>query len=362
MTPSPTCISAASIQTPNMKSKVDDKTERDLVWTGIFVACTLICLMLFKYVPDLGSSLVESLPSNLASWAAYEEYYFSTHSVHHARFLGNELVYGLARSLPSGLGSSDVRLHPLRVSATIFTLLWFLVSLLPIWIQPHRFDAQRYLLGLTIIVVAGLYVYYPCDAPSLTWLALALACLLSEKLVAALSCMLITGLFRETSFHMVCMVALWATCAQHRSRANRALWLAAFGLCFAVEYKLIRHWYPGDARGADHYAFLVTAEGLKNLFLGGGFWSLTTLSTLPLAALFPVAWWRFRRHEGRHEWQHKFFLLNCFAFPAWILFYRAQGGNINEFRIMWPFILPCLVGLAWKPTEPAVRSNPGHSS
>jgi hypothetical protein len=44
----------------------------------------------------------------------------------------------------------------------------------------------------------------------------------------------------------------------------------------------------------------------------------------------------------------RFFLLNCLAFPGWILFYRLQGGNINEFRIMWPFIMPCLLGLAWQ--------------
>jgi len=119
---------------------------------------------------------------------------------------------------------------------------------------------------------------------------------------------------------------------------------------------VIRTWYPGAVKNVGDYASLMTTEGLRSLILGGGLWSLTTLLTLPLAAAYPYAWWRFKRHVGQHEWQHRFFMLNCLAFPAWVFFYRAQGGNINEFRIMWPFLLPCLMGLAWLPRSASSAS------
>jgi hypothetical protein len=48
-----------------------------------------------------------------------------------------------------------------------------------------------------------------------------------------------------------------------------------------------------------------------------------------------------------NDWRWRFFRLNCFAFPMWIVFYRVLGGNISEFRLMWPVILPCIYGIAY---------------
>mgnify|MGYP003386775929 CR=1 FL=1 len=344
-----------------MDSHTTSTNTRDAVRLGVFVSCALIVLIFFKYLPDVGTSVIQSLPSTLMSWDAYTEYYLSEASVHHARFLGNELVHWLARLLPEGPAANDVRLHPLRLSATLFTILWFLVALIPMAMPMRRFDPRIYLAGLSVMVMSGLYVYYPCDAPSLAWLALGTTFLLSERLMLALACLLITGLFRESAFHLVVMTGLWALCARHQTLAKRVAWPLAFGALFAVEYKLIRHWYPGAVKDMGHYAGLLSAEGLSDLVLGGGLWSLTTLLTLPLAVAYPLAWWRFKRHAAQHEWQHRFFLLNCLAFPAWVFFYRTQGGNINEFRIMWPFLLPCLMGLAWQPSNNSSISASGHS-
>lgn len=342
-----------------MDTNTTSVNTKDAVRLGIFVSCALIVLMFFKYLPDIGTSVVQSLPSTLMSWDAYTDYYLSEASVHHARFLGNELVHWLARLLPEGPATNDIRLHPLRLSATFFTVFWFLVTLIPMGLPMRRFDPMVYLASLSVMVISGLYVYYPCDAPSLAWLALGTTCLLSERLMLALACLLITGLFRESAFHLMVMSAMWALCAKHQTLAKRITWPLVFGALFVIEYKVIRAWYPGAVKNVGDYASLLTTEGLRSLLLGGGLWSLTTLLTLPLAAAYPWAWWRFKRHAGQHEWQHRFFLLNCLAFPGWVFFYRAQGGNINEFRIMWPFLLPCLMGLAWLPRSASSASAGG---
>jgi hypothetical protein len=48
----------------------------------------------------------------------------------------------------------------------------------------------------------------------------------------------------------------------------------------------------------------------------------------------------------RDDWRTRFFRLNSFALPLWIVFYRSLNGNISEFRMLWPVILPCIYGIA----------------
>ncbi len=321
---------------------------------GVLASLIFIVLVFFKFLPDVGTGVVQNTPSVLTSWQGYEDYYLSHHSVHHARFLGNVSLHALAGWIAPHALSSDLRLHPLRIAATLCTLLWFLVALAPMHMLGRRIHWQVYLPAFAVMFMAGLYVFYPCDAPSLAWLTLALVFILREQLHWAFLCMLITGLFRESAFHLVALVGMWALVARHQPLGRRAMWVALFAIAFVVEYKLIRVWYPGEVRGLDFYrTYLLERPG--ELIFGGGLWSLTTLMTLPLAVMYPLAWWCLKRRE-QTGWVQRFFLLNCLAFPGWILFYRLQGGNINEFRIMWPFIMPCLLGLAWRDEpQPAGR-------
>jgi hypothetical protein len=313
---------------------------------GVLACLIFIVMVFFKFLPDVGTSVVQGKPSVLTSWQGYEAYYLTTNSVFRPRFLGNISLYALAEWIAPHALSSDLRLHPLRIAATLCTMFWFLLALAPAHLMARRIDWQVYLPGLAAMFMTGLYVFYPCDAPSLAWITLSMVFLLNEQLHWAFLCMLVTGLFRESAFHMVVLVGMWALVAQHQPFGRRAFWVVLFAVAFVVEYKLIRVWYPGEERGLDYYRNYLL-EYPRELFFGTGLWSLTTLMTLPLAVMYPLAWWFLKRRE-QTGWVQRFFLLNCLAFPGWILFYRLQGGNINEFRIMWPFIMPCLLGLAWR--------------
>lgn len=322
---------------------------------AVLASLIFIILVFFKFLPDIGTGVVQDNPSVLTSWGGYEEYYFKPESVHHSRFLGNVTVYLLAQNISKVVHSADIRLHPLRISAAISTMLWFLAALAPVHLMRRQIEWKIYLPAFSVMFMAGLYVFYPCDAPSLAWLTLAMVFLLKEKMAVALLCMLITGMFRESAFHLVGMVFFWALAARHRPVSARVVWVAAFAAVFFIEYKLIRTWFPGETRGLDFYR-AVLMDHPSELLFGGGLWSLTTLMTLPLALLYPLTWWFIKRGDST-EWRQRFFLINCLAFPVWIMFYRVQGGNINEFRIMWPFIMPIVLGLAWNDGSAASRAD-----
>jgi hypothetical protein len=320
--------------------------QRAAYLLGIAATLILIVLVFFKFLPDIGTAQVQSGVSNLVSWEQYAAVYLKPGSVHHARFLGNTIVHELALGVASWVSSTDPRLHPLRVSATLCTLFWFLLALAPVHLLKERLNWQVYLPALAVMFLAGQYIFYPCDAPSLAWLLLSLTFLLQEKLLAALVCMLITGLFRESAFHLVCMVGVWAFVASHQTMAKRLLWPVLFAVAFVVEYKAIRIWYPGDVRGMAFYQAMLLVHPEQIIF-GNGFWSLTTLMTLPLAAMFPLACGLLKQ-APKGDWRRRFFVINCWLFPAWLVFYRVQAGNLNEFRMLWPFLAPYLLGLAWR--------------
>jgi hypothetical protein len=304
-------------------------------------------LVLFKFIPDLGTAVIQRSTSTLADFGEYERTYLRPGSVHHARFLGNYSLYYVARGLARLGSSADPRLHPLRLAAGLLTPLWACVGLLPfLWREP-RFAWRAFVIPYAIAVVMGMYVFYPADMPSLACLSLGLFCLLEERLVMALVLTMLVGLFRETAFHMVLLAGLWAVCARSPAPRARTLWVAAFAAAFVAEYLLVRVWFPGPISSAGSLIL-----NPRELFLGAGIWSLTTICSLTLAALFPLLCWiRLARNPGDSaalpDWRSRFFALNCLAFPFWVVFYRAMSGNISEFRILWPAILPCIFGIAY---------------
>lgn len=321
------------------------RDDGPLYFLAVLVSLIFIVLVFFKFLPDIGTAVVQDGASALVSWQVYEHTYFRPNSVHHSRFLGNVSLFALAKQISAFIQSGDIRLHPLRVAATLLTMFWFVVALAPVHMLRAKVDWKVYLATFCAMFMAGLYVFYPCDAPGLAWLTLALVFILREQMTLAFICLLVLGLFRESAFHVVVLVAIWSIVARHNTFGRRAMWAFIFAIAFVVEYKLIRHWFPGESRGLDFYQKMLLGQP-GELLLGGGMWSLTTLMTLPLALLYPIAWLLLKKQMAP-SWEQNFFLYNCLAFPLWIVFYRVQGGNINEFRIMWPFIMPLVVGLAW---------------
>jgi hypothetical protein len=310
----------------------------------IYLVCLTLCieLILFKFLPDIANAVIQGDTSNLAEFTVFEHTYLRPGTVHHARVLGNQLLYRLARWIGSIVVSGDVRLHPLRIAAGLLTPFYAFIGILPVLWRGALYDWRAFGVFYALAVTMSLYVFYPGDMPALAFLSIGLSYVLREQLLPAFAFLLVVGLFRETSFHMVWFIAAWALCTHSTPILRRASWVLAFAAAFAVEYWAIRIFFPGPISSSGG---LILAPG--HLFLAKGFWSLTTLCSLLLATVFPVVCWLKLRLVPKGAWQTRFFFLNCAVFPVWIVFYRMLSGNISEFRMLLPVILPCIYGLSY---------------
>lgn len=330
-----------------MSSVKMPKTELREKFLYLAALAISIELVFFKFIPDLGTAFVQGTHSSLADFSTYEKTYLAPGSVHHARFLGNLLLYKLAKWLGAAGISADIRLHPLRIAAAILTPLYACLGALPIFVADAAYNWRGFLIPYALSTVLGLYVFYPCDMPSLACLSIGLWLLLNERFLAALLCMLLAGLFRESAFHMVWFAGTWALFASKRPLPAGAAWTVAFAAAFVLEYLAIRHYFPGPISSAGALIW-----NPRELFFGKGIWTLTTLGSLSFAALFPALFLMKLDDIPSDDRRKRFFLLNCWSFPLWVIFYRAFNGNISEFRMLWPAVLPCVFGIAYAAGSP----------
>jgi hypothetical protein len=299
-------------------------------------------LVFFKFLPDIATAVIQHSTSNLADFGQFRREYLGAGSVHHARFLGNITLYHLARWLGTLYQSADVRLHPLRLAAAILTPIYAYMGA-HFALRDSSTLQWRYFVALyALMVVIGQYVFYPADMPALAFLSMALFFLLRERLGITFVLMLVTGLYRETSFHVVWLVASWAWCSQSRPPRVRLAWVGAFALGFVCGYWLVRRFFPGP---------VTAAQGVildpRVLFLDKSMLSLTNLCSVGLAVLFPLACLLRVRDIPAGDWRRGFFSVNAWVFPAWLLFYRMMNGNLAEFRMLFPVVLPCIYGIAY---------------
>ncbi len=321
-----------------------------------FAALTLcIELVLFKFLPDLSTALLQGNKSALTGFSEYQAAFLTPGSVHHSRFLGNYILYLLARAIDHLSHSADVRLHPLRVAAGLLTPIYAYLGAWPVLRDPLGYSWRAFVVPYALAIFIGLYTFYPCDVPSLAFLSLCLHCVLREKLGCALIFLLVTGLFRESSFHGVAFAALWAVTCHRRPVIVRFAWVGAFAGAFVAEYLLVRRYFPGPLSASGGVIL-----DPWYIFLGSGMWSLTTICSLSLAALFPIAYLVRASAVPDTDWRRRFFLLNCYLFPGWIVCYRMLSGNISEFRLLLPALLPCIYGLAYeaRPTRCTAVAHP----
>jgi hypothetical protein len=312
---------------------------------GCAALCFAIELVLFKFLPDVSTAAIQHGQSALGDFAQFDREYLVPGSVHHARFLGNYILYYLAQLLSYVDHSGDLRLHPLRVAAGILTPCYAYIGAHCALADRQGLQWRYFFVTYALAVVMGLYVFYPADMPSLAFLSVALYFLLRERLPAALLFTLVTGLFRETSFHMVWFVALWAWCDGSRSPGERVGWLAAFCLAFVLEYVAVRHFFPGPVSSAG--GIIIDP---RVLFPDRSLLSLTMICSVGLATLYPLACLLKLRGAdtgGQADWRLRFLVINAYAFPAWLVFYRMMAGNLSEFRMLFPALLPCMYGIAY---------------
>jgi hypothetical protein len=316
-----------------------DRAEKLLSVAALSISLELI---LFKFLPDIGTAAIQHRASTLADFAAFERTYLTPDSVHYARFLGNDILYRLARLIDLVDHSADPRLHPLRIAAAILTPIYVYLGAHFVLTRDAGLDWRDFIVPYGLAMFISLYVFYPGDMPGMAFLSIALYFLLAQRRLAALLLMLVTGLFRESAFHLVWLSCAWALCDRSVPLRPRLLWPAAFAAAFLLEYLAIRHFFPGPISAAG--AIILDP---RVVFFEKGMLSLTTICSLGLAALFPMACAFRLRALPSCDWRRGFFMLNCWIFPAWVVFYRMLSGNLSEFRMLLPAILPCIYGIAW---------------
>jgi hypothetical protein len=342
----------------NQAAPTADRLDQGLCVLALTLSIELV---LFKFAPDISAQILQNAPSPLGSYAAFEHYYLQPGSVHYARFLGNYILYFLAKLVEPAYHGGDLRLHPLRIAAGLLTPLYALIGAGPVLINALEYSWHRFFALYAFAVLISLYVFYPCDMPAFAFLSIALLCVLRERMWAALLFMLIVGLFRESSFHVIGFAAAWSMSGGRFSPVRRLAWVAGFASAFLIEYLAIRHFFPGPVSAVGHIIL-----DWKVVFLDKGLLSLTSVCSLGLATLFPIACLLKVQAMPRGDWRGRFFIIHCAAFPAWVVFYRMLNGNTAELRMLLPAILPCIYGIAYQaasnrplPRLPSIQSGSG---
>ena len=304
----------------------------------------VIELVFFKFIPDIGTAFYQNNISTLVSFNAFREYFLTSESVMYPRFLGNIILYETANFISSHYHSTDIRLHPLRIAAGILTPIYFAIGIIPIFFD-RKINWQKFSLFYFLMFISGLYVFYPYDAPSIGLISLSMYFVIKDKLFVAFFFFILTGFFRESSFHLVIIVLIWCFYIKSHSYYYRVSWPIIYLISFIVQYKFIRYYFPAPiiAGGDGFLSFL-------EIFFGSGLLSLTTIVTLALILMFPIYYFLekgdWSLNLGINKPIHNFFAANCYLVPLWVIFYRAMNGNITEFRMLWPALIPCIYGIS----------------
>jgi hypothetical protein len=304
-------------------------------------------LVFFKFLPDLATALIQGLPSDLTDFSLFERDYIMRGSLFSARFLGNHVFWHVARFVGHFVHSHDVRLHPLRITAGILTPLYAWAGAYPALRRSSGLNWRFFLAAYAVTVVISLYVFYPYDMPAFAALSVTLYFLLRERLGWALAFMLLTGLIRESAFHAVTWVALWSLCSRSMPWGRRFSWLCVFAVSFVLEYLAVRHYFPAPLTAAGGVVLDPRA-----IFLGKQMLSLTNTCVVGMELVLAAVCLNRLRDGDRADWRHPFFVVNCYALPAWMIFYIMMNGNLAEFRLLLPALLPCIYGLAFATSVP----------
>ena len=297
-------------------------------------------LVFFKFLPDISTGLIQSQVSQLTDFDVFRKAYIDIGTLSYTRPLGSRVFWAVAQFISHFVHSQDIRLHPLRITAGILTPLYVFAGALPVLRGAVDYNWRRFMAVWALVVLMGLYLFYPYDMPALALASISLFFLLRERLGLALMFMLFTGLVRETSFHIVTWVGLWMLLSRSRPIQARLMWFLAFVVAFVVEYQTVRHFYPGP----------MAAGGIltdwRDIFLSKSTLSLTVICSLGLQIVLALACLNRLRNRQLVDWRGAFFVANCCVLPAWWIFYRVMASNLAEFRLLMPALLPLVYGLA----------------
>jgi hypothetical protein len=306
-------------------------------------------LVFFKFLPDLSTALIQGYPSNLTDFSLFERDYIVRGSLFSTRVLGNHIFWHVAQFVGHFVHSQDVRLHPLRITAGILTPLYAFAGAYPALRRSSGLNWRYFMAAYAVTVVVSLYLFYPYDMPAFAGLSVAMYFLLRERLGWALAFMLLTGLTRESAFHVVTWMALWMLCSRSLPSRGRFIWVCIFAVTFVLEYLAVRHFFPGPMTSVGGVVLDPAA-----IFLGKQMLSLTNTCSVGMELVLAALCLNRLRDTDPADWRRTFFVVNCYALPGWMIFYVMMHANLAEFRLLLPALLPCIYGLAFA-TAPPVR-------
>jgi hypothetical protein len=304
-------------------------------------------LVFFKFLPDLATALIQGYPSNLTDFSVFQHDYIQRGSLFSTRVLGNQIFWQVAHFVGRFVHSQDVRLHPLRITAGILTPLYAWAGAYPALRRSAGLNWRYFMAAYAMTVLLSLYLFYPYDMPAFAGLSVTLYFLLRERLRWALAFMLLTGLTRESAFHAVTWVALWMLCSQSLPIGRRFAWVCVFAVSFVLEYLAVRHFFPGPMTSVGGVVLDPAA-----IFLGRQVLSLTNTCTVGLELVLAALCLNRLRDADPADWRRRFFLVNCYALPGWMIFYVMMHANLAELRLLLPALLPCIYGLAFATSPP----------
>ena len=313
----------------------------------------VIAFVFLKFQPDIGIGPTSTTQSVLTGYAPFEAELIDRKGGNHtARFLGNRVVYHGAAALETVTGiPADPRLHPLRLSALCFAAICMLAGLAPAAAGNRGtgapVDWQRFAVAYGFIGIFSLYTYKPYDLPAFACITVFLFLVLQRRFGGAWLALIVCGLFRENGIHAVYMAAALLLVAPRRIGPA---WVAVYAVTWLAEYIAVRAWFGFAER--SFFLDRVLDEFSSPTLYG----SVAVLVILAGFALLPVAR---RAVDGTPAPLDRFIVIHALSVIPWILFYRAMGGNIAEFRMLLPVALPLVFGLAYRPSggEDAVRPS-----
>jgi hypothetical protein len=146
-----------------------DVQEKFLGFLALFICIELV---MFKFLPDLSTALVQRGTSGLADFDTFRRYYLTPGSVHYARFLGSRIMMSVADSLAHFIHSEDMRLHPLRVAAGLLTPLYAYVGAI-LAVQTRSQYSWRYFLVPYSVDISEFRMMWPVLLPRIYGIAYA---------------------------------------------------------------------------------------------------------------------------------------------------------------------------------------------
>ena len=305
---------------------------------ALVASAILVLIMFLKFGADVSSPYLQRLPETRPMLSNYEVYWANLQDLMRPRFAGNYAVYYTARAIERVIGiPGDIRLHPLRLAAVIWSTLGIWAAVLPVMLdRSGRWNWRVFFAAYLAMACVSFYTYMPYDLPSTAFIVLGLWAILHRRPGLALLAIAIGSTFRESMLHIVFFAMCTLLVPSLRVSVG---WIVAMFVLFFAEWFVIRRFlFPG---GQNHFVWRIWRH------LG----SLTLWASVGLIAWYTAqATLTVAKRVTRLGWDDvdAFFWIQVLAVVPWLLFYTVNNGNLSEFRMLLPVLVPLVFALAYR--------------